>query len=217
MLDNVSLYTRLYNNLNRCQELPVRGIIPPFLTMNEDWLRRKVDELEAENARLRDQLARAKNPEPVQRPSYERVRRLASNACMDVERLKNRGFMLTMGLKKRWFKKLTDLWEILTADEWELSEIFSKKVIPPIPKRNKPNRRNPSLVPNPNLPDRDSAAAENRTEVNQKKPTYEPAYDRVYPNKIFLAWWYINHEPPPPNPRNFWNEGSNFEQSVPFS
>ena len=108
---------------------------------------RRIEELEAENARLREKLARAKNPEPVQRPSYERVRRLARNACMEVERLKKGGFMLVFGDRRKWFKRLRDLWEIFTSDDWQLSEIFAKKVLPPVEKRPRVRRRNPSLVP----------------------------------------------------------------------
>lgn len=108
---------------------------------------RRIAELETENAKLRERLARAKNPEPVQRPSFERVKRLASNACMEVSRHKNGGFVLSFGRLQRWFKRLRDLWEIFTSDDWKLSEIFSKKILPPIQRRSRVQQRNPSLAP----------------------------------------------------------------------
>lgn len=108
---------------------------------------RRIAELEAENAKLRERLARAKNPEPVQRPTFIRVLRLARNACMEVSRHKNGGFVLSFGSLRRWFKRLRDLWEIFTSDDWILSEIFSKKVLPNIPRRPKVQQRNPSLAP----------------------------------------------------------------------
>ena len=111
--------------------------------MTHEEALKRIEELEAENARLRERLARAKNPEPVQRPNFERVRRLARNACMEVTRWKHGGFVLHFGRLSRWFKTLKELWEIFTSDNWYLSEIFAKKVLPRIPRR--PRRKFPAL------------------------------------------------------------------------
>lgn len=103
--------------------------------MTHEEALRRIEELEAENRELRERLARAKNPEPVQKPSFERVRRLARNACMEVSRWKHGGFVLRFGRRSCWFKRLKELWEIFTSDNWYLSEIFAKKVLPRIPRR----------------------------------------------------------------------------------
>lgn len=103
--------------------------------MTHEEALKRIAELEAENAKLRERLARAKNPEPVQKPSLDRVNRLARNACMEVSRWKHGGFVLRFGSRSRWFKRLKELWELFTSDNWYLSEIFAKKVIPRIPRR----------------------------------------------------------------------------------
>ena len=87
-------------------------------------------DLEAENERLRVELARAnaiirqaKDPNPVIRPSWQRVIKLVHEACMSLERLKS-GWLLKLGHQVRRFKSLKQIWEILTAEEWFLSDIF---------------------------------------------------------------------------------------------
>jgi hypothetical protein len=93
----------------------------------------------AEIARLREQnekllnLARsqaekirqAKDISPVEKPSFKRVNVLAQAACMNVSKALTGGWLLTMGQKlKRGFKKLKDIWELLIADEWNLTDLF---------------------------------------------------------------------------------------------
>ncbi|MEL7039807.1 MAG: hypothetical protein AAFO04_30040 [Cyanobacteria bacterium J06592_8] len=110
-------------------------------------LLRRINQLERENGKLREKLARAKDPEPVQKPSLSRVNRLAGMAGMEVRRHTTRGYVLIFGRAKHWYRRLRTLWEIFIQDSWELSELFPpKKVLAPVPKR--PSlRRNPSLVP----------------------------------------------------------------------
>jgi hypothetical protein len=120
--------------------------------MTHEEALRRIEELEAENRKLRERLARAKNPEPVQKPTLERVHRLARNACMDVTRWKHGGFVLHFGRTSRWFKTLKELWEIFTSDSWCLDEIFAKKVLPRIPRRPRkkvPTQQQPGIVQSP--------------------------------------------------------------------
>ncbi len=117
----------------------------------EESLRKRIDQLEQENKSLRERLARAKNPDPIERPTETRVRRVADNAGIFVERFRS-GWMLKFGHRKRWFKKLKDIWLILTSEDWQLSELFPNKVtlIPPIERKVKPRfRPRPWLTPYP--------------------------------------------------------------------
>ncbi|MBW4534991.1 MAG: hypothetical protein KME09_13730 [Pleurocapsa minor HA4230-MV1] len=59
------------------------------------------------------------------RLSLQRVMRLAHQACMDIKRTVG-GWILKMGNKARKFRRLADIWDILSQDEWYLSDIFPK-------------------------------------------------------------------------------------------
>lgn len=58
------------------------------------------------------------------RISLKRVLRLAHDACMDVQRTVG-GWILRMGNKARKFRRLADIWYILSQDNWYLSDIFA--------------------------------------------------------------------------------------------
>lgn len=116
-------------------------------------LKEQIERLEAENKQLKDKLARAKDPTPVERPSIERCKRIAADACMSIERT-DRGWRFRMGgeVCKRVFTRLRDLWEFLLQDEWLIEDLGGfhppdalipqkVKVLPKLPKRN------PSLLP----------------------------------------------------------------------
>lgn len=113
------------------------------------------ERLESENRQLKDKLARAKNPEPVERPSLERCQRMAGDACMSIEKC-DRGWRFRMGWQvcRRIFRKLRDVWEFLLKEEWEMSELggfaYPDQTQPkPERQRIKPQlpRRNPSILP----------------------------------------------------------------------
>lgn len=87
-------------------------------------LREENSTLNEQVANLRGQLNRAKDPNPVQRPSLIRVLLLARMALMDIKRVGG-GWVLSMGDSlRRSFKRLRDIFDLLTQDDWCLSDIF---------------------------------------------------------------------------------------------
>jgi cell division septum initiation protein DivIVA len=120
----------------------------------------EIEKLKAENERLKAELAaandqikttraalrNAKDSSPVQRPSFKRVMHLVFEACMTLERVVG-GWLLKLGHLTRQFRKLSDIWNLLNADDWSLAEIFE---VPP-KQKSKPvlrfPKRNPSLAP----------------------------------------------------------------------
>ncbi len=107
-------------------------------------------ELERENELLKKDLdqakqiiRRAKDISPLMRISLKRVLRLAHDACMDVQRTVG-GWILRMGNKARKFRRLADIWDLLSVDEFLLSDIFPEdkliavELILPPRKRKKP-------------------------------------------------------------------------------
>lgn len=120
---------------------------------------RRYRELERENEILKKDLdqakqiiRRAKDASPVMRLSLKRVLRLAHHACMDVQRTVG-GWILRMGDKARKFRRLADIWDLISVDEFILSEIFPpEKLIavdliqPPKP-RKKPEPREKKTFP----------------------------------------------------------------------
>ena len=187
--------------------------------MNHEEALRRIAELEAENERLKvelskakDTIARAKDSDPVERCSETRTRRLANEAGLTLARHSN-GWTIGLGNHCQWYQRLRGIWEILITGDWKLSELIPPKHSPEHrkpPEKTTPKlrARNPSLVPNPNLPTPDSNAAENYTEVGKKKPTYVPAKDRFWEPPGWRTWWFINHERPTEQPKDFWHEGS---------
>ena len=88
-------------------------------------------------------IRRAKDISPIMRLSLKRVLRLAHDACLDVQRTIG-GWILRMGDRARKFKRLADIWDLLSVDEFVLSEIFPEDqliaidLIQPAPPRKKP-------------------------------------------------------------------------------
>lgn len=105
----------------------------------------KNDQLTAENQSLRRTVAEAKDISPIQRAPLNRVKKLAANACMIVERLRS-GWLLKFGRLERRFRSLGQIWQILIADDWALSDLFP----PEAPKQQQQPRlpfRHPVLAP----------------------------------------------------------------------
>ncbi len=94
-------------------------------------LKKEVQQLQQENEIIKKDLEqaqqiirRAKDISPIMRLSLKRVLRLAHDACMDVKRTIG-GWILKMGNKARKFRRLVDIWDILSQNEWYLSDIFA--------------------------------------------------------------------------------------------
>ncbi|VEP18057.1 conserved hypothetical protein [Hyella patelloides LEGE 07179] len=93
-------------------------------------LKKEVQKLQAENQVLKKDLEvakqvirRAKDISPLMRISLKRVLRLVHDACMDVQRTVG-GWILKLGDKARKFRRLADIWHILSQEEWYLEDIF---------------------------------------------------------------------------------------------
>ena len=118
-------------------------------------LKREIIALKTENARLKQEnemvkkdldiakevIRRAKDITPLARISLKRVLRLAHDACMDVQRTVG-GWILKMGKYARRFRRLADIWDILSQDEWYLNEVFPEDklvaldlILPPRPRK----------------------------------------------------------------------------------
>ena len=80
------------------------------------------------------------------RISLKRVLRLAKDACMDVKRTVG-GWILRMGDKARRFKRLADIWDILSQNNWYLSEIFAPDKLIAIDLIQPPRPRKPPTLP----------------------------------------------------------------------
>lgn len=94
-------------------------------------LKRKNEELKEELKKAQQIIRQAKDISPVVRPSLKRVLRLAHKACMDVKRTAS-GWILQMGHLARKFRRLGDIWLLLSQDNWCLSEIFRPDTLNPV-------------------------------------------------------------------------------------
>ncbi|MEM7758161.1 MAG: hypothetical protein AAF298_08560 [Cyanobacteria bacterium P01_A01_bin.40] len=129
-------------------------------------LQQEIAVLKQENARLQQEnelvkkdldcakevIRRAKDISPLMRISLKRVLRLAHDACMDVQRTVG-GWILRMGKLARKFRRLADIWDLLSVDEFVLSEIFAEdkliavELIRPPKRRKKPESRDKQTFP----------------------------------------------------------------------
>jgi hypothetical protein len=89
----------------------------------------EIKRLRAEVAELKLRLAKAKNPDPVERPSLRRVMVLCANACMKLEKL-NGLWVLSLGNLSRTFKRLKEIWDLFIQEDWILSNIFPQMSVP---------------------------------------------------------------------------------------
>lgn len=118
------------------------------LNAENEQLKTENERLQAESIRTNAIIRRAKDPDPVQRPSLKRVLKLVSEACMNLSRVPG-GWLLKLGSLARRFRKLSQIWEILLQDDWVLSEVFTEPVKVrsrsiPVPRL---LPRNPSIAP----------------------------------------------------------------------
>jgi hypothetical protein len=117
------------------------------LEAENQLLEQKSRELKQENQLLKKDLEqakqvirRAKDVSPIMRISLQRVMRLAHQACMDVQKTVG-GWILKIGDKARRFRRLADVWDILSVDEFILSEIFPPEKLIAVELIQPPKRR----------------------------------------------------------------------------
>jgi hypothetical protein len=81
-------------------------------------LREQNDEM-CDRLRAQSQIInRAKDINPVARPSFKRVLTLARAAFLDLCKCPGGGWFLSLGQRVRKFKNLGQIWDILCLDDW---------------------------------------------------------------------------------------------------
>jgi len=95
-------------------------------------LRTQNEELLSRVRSQSEQIQRAKDMSPVEKPSLKRVLALARAACLDVIKSAEGNWIISMGRLKRSFKKLRDIWDLLIVDDWFLEDLFSPPTPPPL-------------------------------------------------------------------------------------
>ena len=124
-------------------------------------LAKKLDSLEEENKEIRDEcrslketLNRAKDIRPWARPNERNVKQMARAALLEVVKAPG-GWVVKMGnsIGKK-FKRLRDIWLILTREEWNLHDEFLPRVptppsTSPLPPSTSPLPPSTSPLPTP--------------------------------------------------------------------
>jgi hypothetical protein len=90
-------------------------------------IQRLCEQNEERRDRLRAQteiINRAKDINPVARPSFKRVLSLAQAACLDLCKCPAGGWFLSLGQRVRKFKTLGQIWDILCLDNWFLEDLL---------------------------------------------------------------------------------------------
>jgi len=109
-------------------------------------------------------IARAKNISPISRVSLSRVKHLCEAACLDVEKVEG-GYQMSFGFTlKRFFKKLSHIFDILILDNWYLSDIFKPDFFAP----NKYGYVPPYSCYNNSLENSDEGSSEPISELKKK-------------------------------------------------
>ena len=126
--DRIELQAELISELEK--EIAALKKEKAILEAENQMIRQQHREIEQENKLLKKDLdqakqiiRRAKDISPIMRLSLKRVLRLAHHACMDIQRTVG-GWILRMGDKARKFRRLADIWDLISVDEFILSEIF---------------------------------------------------------------------------------------------
>lgn len=104
-------------------------------------LKRRIEQLERENSELKTRLNRARDPNPVKRPSRRRVHLLLGDAGMDLFR-KGKQWLVKFGKAEQYYRSLNEIWKVITKESWDLSELFpypsNSDTPPPEPQKRKP-------------------------------------------------------------------------------
>ena len=97
-------------------------------------LREQNDEM-CDRIRAQSQIInRAKDINPVARPSFKRVLTLARAAFLDLCKCPGGGWFLSLGQRVRKFKTLGQIWDILCLDDWFLEDLFGEFLVVKPPK-----------------------------------------------------------------------------------
>ena len=127
---------------------------------NYSQLQREILALKSKNAQLQQEneaikkdldhakqiIRRAKDVSPLMRISLKRVLRLAHDACMDVQKTVG-GWILKMGSKARKFRTLAHIWDLISQDDFLLSDIFPEDKLIAIESILPPRPRKPRQIP----------------------------------------------------------------------
>jgi hypothetical protein len=96
----------------------------------------EIQRLREQNDEMRDRVRaqteiinRAKDINPVARPSFKRVLSLAQAACLDLCKCPGGGWFLSLGQRVRKFKTLGQIWDILCLDDWFLEDLFGEFLV----------------------------------------------------------------------------------------
>jgi hypothetical protein len=97
-------------------------------------LREQNDEM-CDRIRAQSQIInRAKDINPVARPSFKRVLTLAQAAFLDLCKCPGGGWFLSLGQRVRKFKTLGQIWDILCLNDWFLEDLFGEFLVVKPPK-----------------------------------------------------------------------------------
>jgi hypothetical protein len=103
-------------------------------------LREQNDEM-CDRIRAQSQIInRAKDINPVARPSFKRVLTLARAAFLDLCKCPGGGWFLSLGHRVRKFKTLRQIWDILCLDDWFLEDLFGDFLVVKPRKVSEPSR-----------------------------------------------------------------------------
>ena len=98
--------------------------------------RAEIARLREDNEQMRDRIRaqtetinRAKDINPVERPSFKRVLALAQAACLDLCKNPAGGWFLSLGQRVRKFKSLRQIWDILCLDDWFLEDLLGEFLV----------------------------------------------------------------------------------------
>ena len=87
-------------------------------------LRQQNDQMQSRIRAQSEIINRAKDINPVARPSFKRVLALAQAACLDLCKSPAGGWLLSLGQRFRKFKTLGQIWDILCLDDWFLEDLL---------------------------------------------------------------------------------------------
>ena len=147
-LDRLDLYTPFSDAIDK-SETSTSELEKEIAALKREnaLLQQQQKELERENQLLKKDLdqakqiiRRAKDISPIVRLSFKRILRLAHDACMDVQRTVG-GWILRMGDQARKFRRLADIWDLISVDEFVLSEIFPEDKLIAVELIQPPKRR----------------------------------------------------------------------------